>query len=399
MKTTILSTGLMVIALLLNAQKKDSIPDNLYFNSAERLLEQKGNLKIGGYGGVHYNQPLSASKKMNGNLDVHRFIMMMGYRFNSRTQFITELEFEHVKEIYVEQAFLQYRLTDYMNFRAGLVLTPMGIINEYHEPTNFNGVERPALDHDIVPSTWREAGLGISGLILPLSLKYQAYVMNGFSSFDGKARIGGASGLRGGRQKAAKSLISSPNFTAKVEYFGIGHLNIGLSGYFGKTQSTLYDGIDKNNQAAMERADSSVVGMAMIGADARYSFKGWKIAGQFYYNSLSNTQEYNTFTADKGGGNLGSAMMGYYLDVGYNVLRMVETEKRLIPFVRYSNFDTHYSVKSISQNQAYQQNIITSGLSFFLSNGAVLKADIQLKKDGDSGNYSQQFNAGFGVMF
>ena len=399
MKGTILFTGLMLIAALVHAQIGNNSSDSLYLNSAGRLLKMKGNLKIGGYGGVHYNHPLKGGVRKNGNLDVHRFIMMMGYRFNSRTQFITELEFEHVKEVYVEQAFLQYKLNKYMNFRAGLVLIPMGIINQYHEPTTFNGVERPKLSHDIVPSTWREAGLGFSGLILPLSLKYQAYLVNGFNSFDGKAHIGGAAGLRDGRQKAAKSFMSSPNVTAKVEYFGISNLNVGLSGYFGKTQSTLYNGIDKDDDKALATADSSVVDIAMIGADMRYSVKGLKLSGQFYYNGLSNTNEYNEFTADKEGGDLGSSMFGYYADLGYNVFRGLDTDKKLIPFVRYSNYDTHYSVESIAKNKAYQKDVFTTGLSLYFAKGAVLKTDIQFVKDGTSNTYEKTFNAGIGVMF
>lgn len=400
-KVLSLTMVLVLISIFAKAQMTDSIPDNFYFNSAEKMLRTKGNLKIGGYGGAHYNQPLSGDIRNNGKLDVHRFIMMMGYQFNSRTQLVTELEFEHVKEIYVEQMFLQYKLNNFINLRGGLLLAPMGVVNLYHEPTVYNGVERPLLSHDIAPSTWREIGFGASGLILPAFLKYQVYVMNGFKSYDnGAAQIGGASGLRGGRQKAAESFISSPNFTGRVEYFGIRGLNLGLSGYFGETQSTLYDGIEKDDELAKAKADSSVVGISMIGVDARYSFEGFKFTGQLYFNGLDNVEEYNAFTSDKGGGDLGSSMFGYYVDFSYNVLKSAQTQKELIPFIRYSNFDTHYSVsKNIARNHAYQKDVITTGLSLFLDSGAVVKADMQFIKDGASDNFTTSFNAGFGVMF
>ena len=398
------STGLMVIIMLASSlflqAQSDSIPLNLYFDSAEKMLITNGNLKIGGYGEVHYNQPVSSEERKNGTLDVHRFVMMLGYQFNNRLQFITELEFEHVREFYVEQAFLQYKLNKYINLKGGLVLTPMGIVNEYHEPTAFNGVERPQIDNNISPTTWREIGFGVTGVILPVSLKYQAYILNGFNSFDGSARIGGASGLRGGRQKGAESFVSSPNFSSKVEYFGIRGLNIGLAGYFGNTQSTLYNGIDKNDETALAKADSSVVGISMVGFDARYSIKGLKVTGQFYYTSLSNTKEFNRFTVVKGGGNLGSSMFGYYIDFGYDLLRGSKTDKQLIPFVRYSNYDTHHKVSdNITDNLAYQKNVYTTGLSFFLTKGAVIKADMQFVKNGASNIYTKSFNAGFGIMF
>ncbi len=400
MKNITLVVCLMLISAMFLKAQTDSLPSNLYINSAEKMLMTNGNLKIGGYGEVHYNQPLSSDVMKNGTLDVHRFVMMMGYQFNDRLQFVTELEFEHVKEFYVEQAFLQYRLNKFINFRGGLILTPMGIINEYHEPTAFNGVERPQIDNSISPTTWREVGFGITGVVLPVSLKYQLYVMNGFNGFDGSAHIGGSSGLRSGRQKGAESYVSSPNVSGKIEYFGFRGLNVGLAGYFGNTQSTLYNGIDKNDAAALARADSSVVGISMLGVDARYSIKGLKLTGQLYYTDLSNTAQFNTFTKGKGGGNLGSSMFGYYIDLGYNVFRNAKTEMQLIPFLRYSNYDTHFTVAdNISDNLAYQKSVYTTGISFFLAKGAVVKADMQFVKTGATDVYAKTFNAGFGIMF
>lgn len=380
-----------------NSQFDSETLSNLYLNNAEKMLATEGKLKIGGYGGVHYNQPLHSSVKQNGTLDVHRFIMMMGYQFNHRTQFVAEVEYEHVDEVYIEQAFLQYKINNAINFRAGLLLTPMGIINEYHEPTTFNGVERPALDHDIAPATWREIGLGFMGYILPASVKYQVYMMNGFSSYDDGPELGGSSALRGGRQKGASSFVSSPNFTGKIEYFGIRGLNLGFSGYFGETQSSLYDGLEKADNSAMAVADSSVVDVTMIGLDARYSIEGFQLRGQYYYTDIGNTQAYNNFTQS----DLGEALTGYYAEAGYNVFKNAASiHSELIPFIRYEYIDTHHQVASgIEKNQAYERSIITAGLGWKITPGAVLKADMQFAKAANADEYTQQFNAGFGIMF
>ncbi|NNK82744.1 MAG: hypothetical protein HKO92_06450, partial [Flavobacteriaceae bacterium] len=120
-------------------------------NAAQNILNgtvSKG-ITLGGYAEIHYNQP----EGDNGIMDVHRLVVLMGYKFNDKVQFITEIEYEHVKELYIEQAFLNYSLNDNINLRGGLMLVPMGIVNEYHEPTTFNGVERPNVDKSIVPST------------------------------------------------------------------------------------------------------------------------------------------------------------------------------------------------------------------------------------------------------
>ena len=268
-------------------QQTDSTK-NFYQNSAEKLLSTDGKLVIGGYGEVHYNQPFNKKTRSNGTLDVHRMVMLLGYNFSSKTQFVSEIEFEHVSEVFIEQAFVQHKFNNYFNLRAGLLLIPMGIVNEYHEPTTFNGVERPMIDNRISPTTWREIGIGFSGNIIEASLKYQAYVVNGFNGYNGKANLSGKNGFRSGRQKGAESYISSPNFTGKIEYYGFRGLNIGLSGYFGKSQSSLYNGLDKNDAVALARADSSVVGISMIGVDSRFSSGGLQLRGQIYYAGISS---------------------------------------------------------------------------------------------------------------
>lgn len=373
-----------------------------FFNTAERLLMTEGRLTIGGYGEVHYNQPIEKSTLSNGKLDVHRIVMLFGYNFNERTSFITEIEYEHVKEVYIEQAFLQYRLNSMLNFRAGLLLIPMGIINEYHEPAVFNGVERPLIDQNISPTTWREIGAGITGTFLPISLKYQVYVVNGFSSFADEAKLSGNNGLRGGRQKGAESFMSSPNFTGKIDFFGVRGLNVGLSLYAGNTQSTLYNGLDKSDEEALARADSSVVGVIMTGADFRYSISGFRFRGQYYLASLDNTDQYNAFTSSNGEINdLGSRLSGFYIEGAWNVLDLMpSTGSELFPFVRYSSYNTHAQVEgSLDTNPSYKREVITAGLTWKPATGAVFKSDIQWFSDDNGEKARLLFNAGIGVMF
>lgn len=402
MKLSILAFILFISALGVNAQQPDSL-SNKYQNSVDKLLSTDGRLVIGGYGEVHYNQPFSSDIRSNGTLDVHRMVMLLGYNFNSRTQFVSELEFEHVGEVFVEQAFLQHKVNNFINLRAGLLLIPMGIVNEYHEPTTFNGVERPLVDTKLSPTTWREIGFGLSGNIIDASIKYQAYVLNGFNGYKaGAGTLNGSNGFRNGRQKGSESYISSPNFTGKIEYYGIRGLNLGLSGYFGASQSTLYNGLNKSNAAAIAKADSSVTNISMLGLDARYNLGGLQMRGQFYYAGIANTEQYNKFTAKNAVKNdLGSAMLGYYVEAGYNVFKFCNKIKtELIPFVRYENYDTHYGTAgSLVKNKAYNNSVITTGLTYKLAKGVVVKADMQFVKSEAASKYTNVFNAGVGVMF
>lgn len=373
-----------------------------YGQQIDTVENNTSKVMIRGYGEVHYNQPFSSDKRYNGSLDVHRMVMMLGYSFSSRTSFMTEIEYEHVKELYVEQAYSQHRISSNFSLVGGLILVPMGFINEYHEPTVFNGVERPLIDNNISPSTWREIAFGFKGNSIPLSLDYQFYIVNGFKSYSTTGLLNGKSGFRSGRQRGAEAIASSPNFAGRVHYYGIKGLQLGLSGYYGKTQSPLYNGIEKNDNAALAKADSSVVGLAMVGFDAQYDYAGLELRSQLYLSSISNSDEYNRFTAKSGVPNdLGESMYGYYVEAAYNVLRPFGgTKYQLLPFARFEKYDTHWSVGDVAaKNDAYNVTAITAGLTLRLAKGAVVKTDIQLTKPKSADEYSKVLNFGIGVSF
>lgn len=369
-------------------------PKNL---SADVLSKKEDKLVFGGYGQVDFAKQFAEDKSINSTLDVSRLILSMGYSFSDKTSFFTEIEFEHVKELYVEQAFVNHSFSDFLSLRAGLLLVPMGIINEYHEPTTYNGVKRPSVDNIIVPTTWREIGFGFTGRFQEQGLKYQVYMMNGFLGHDGtKGLITGDKYLRDARQKGAKAVMTSPDFSAKIDYFGIRGLKIGLSGYIGNTESGLYKSLDLSNSENVSRADSSIVGMKMGAVDARYSTGGLSLRGQFVMSSLSNTQQYNEFT----GNNAAKSVMGMYAEIAYNVLHSTSSEHSLTPFFRYEKYDTHFKVDpSVVKQDKYNVSEYVFGIGFKLAEGAVLKADMQIAKSEADATSLKIFNAGLGVWF
>jgi hypothetical protein len=382
--------ALLFLTFNLNAQTSNTpyttLSDSiqLQINGYQRILQNlqgiPAGVTLGGYAEATYNQPT----KEDGEMDIQRLVLLFGYKFDERVQFVTEIEYEHVKEVYVEQAFVNYAVSNGLNIRGGLMLVPMGIINEYHEPTTFNGVERPSLDNKLVPTTWREMGLGVAGRIDAWSMRYQAYLFNGFLSYDGsKGTLSGSSGLRGGRQKGAQSTLDHINYSAKFDYYGVPGLRLGLSGYFGKTQ-------------AVEEAPElgTIIGVSMIGADFRYNHRKWAARGQWIYANLSDTAVYN----QKTGSDLGSALKGYYTEIAYNVLPLANRQ-RLVTFLRYENFNTHHDVAgALLPNPNFHRKEWTFGWSYHLSQGTVFKVDYQNKAT--AGNQKQnQFNVGLGVWF
>jgi hypothetical protein len=382
---------LIAIAVVNFAHSQDA-PNNTADNVSANY---ESKVQIGGYAQIDFNKPVKEGQMSNSKMDVHRMVLLFGYRFNERTNFVTEIELEHVKEVFVEQAFLNHEIKPWLNFRGGLMLVPMGIINEYHEPPTFNGVERPNLDSKVVPTTWREIGAGFTGRVDNASLKYQLFVMNGFNGYNGGGVFRGTDGLRKGRQKGAESFMSSPTLATKIDYYGILGLKLGFSTYNGKSQSSMYNGLEKDNNAALAVADSSAVGISMIGFDARYVSGGFEARGQLSVANIKNTDQYNDFT----GKDLGSQLFGWYAEAGYNLLHATGSEQKLIPFVRYEMYNTHAKTEGkLAVNGAYDRTDVTIGAGWWLSSGAVLKADYQFFSNALDNN-SGQFNMGVGIWF
>jgi hypothetical protein len=275
------------------------------------------------------------------------------------------------------------------------MLIPMGIQNLYHEPATFNGVERTNVDHYIVPSTWREIGIGVSGKSMEHSINYQVMLVNGFNGYSDAGLFNGKSGLRSGRQKGAESYITFPDFAGRVSCYGNPGLNLGLSGYLGDSESKAYDGLDLADDAAVASADSTIIGVQMIGIDARYNKGALQLTGQYIFASLSNTDQYNGLA----GKDLGSKLTGYYAEVGYNLLERKLDNEELIAFARYENYNTHAETEGIAINDTYNRTDITIGLGFKVAQGAMFKADYQIKSNAGSDEKSGQFNFGTAIWF
>ena len=119
----------------------------------------------------HFNK----GEAEDGVLDFHRFVLIVNHSFSPRIRFVGELELEHAfvegleerGELELEQAYVDFLLSASFNVRAGMLLVPMGIINERHEPPVYHGVERPFVDTVIIPTTWFETGAGMFGEVRP----------------------------------------------------------------------------------------------------------------------------------------------------------------------------------------------------------------------------------------
>ena len=190
--------------------------------------------------------------------------------------------------------------------------------------------------------------------------------------------------------------MTSPDFASRLSYLGIPNLNLGFSTYIGESESTAYNGLDLSDKNAVASADSTIIGINMIGIDGRYQKGSLQLRGQYIIANLSNTNQYNTFT----GKDLGSKMSGYYAEAGYNLLESMQTSNELIPFVRFENYNTHQeTVGDVEVAPNYNRTDITIGLGFKVSNGAMFKADYQIKSNEGSDEKTYQLNLGTAIWF
>jgi hypothetical protein len=123
---------------------------------------------LGGYGEINYNRP---TKDASGaQADVRRAVIAIEHRFDEKTKIVSEFEWEHAivsaddkGESEVEQLYVEREFGNGLRSKVGLYLIPMGLLNTNHEPTAYYGVERNFVETAIIPSTWREVGVSLSG--------------------------------------------------------------------------------------------------------------------------------------------------------------------------------------------------------------------------------------------
>ena len=86
MKRITLLTALLLSGIVFSQTKNDSISKDNIENTSQRLLSNNLNksLTIGGYGEATFNLP----EGENGELDVQRLVLLFGYNFNDKVQFI-----------------------------------------------------------------------------------------------------------------------------------------------------------------------------------------------------------------------------------------------------------------------------------------------------------------------
>ena len=346
--------------------------------AASRVYKVESGLSIGGYGEFLYEN--YAGSKQDGTasgkkdqFDALRAILYTGYKFNDRLLFNSEIEVEHAKEIYLEFAYVDYMFTENVGMRAGMLLAPLGLTNELHEPPIFLGTERPLTETKIIPTTWRENGIGLFGETETTS--WRVYTMN---SLNGAKFT--SSGLRGGRQKGAKALAENFGIAARWDYIGTPGLLLGASMYTGNTGQ------------GMELNGSEVGGRVTIfDVHMDYKVNGFDLRALWAHASVDEVDRLNQANGLTGSAGIGEAMGGWFVQAGYDLLRTkTDTEAAFIPYVRYERVNTHQGVAAGYSASASKDLTATSiGFAWKPATQVVFKGDYQIHETGSNSGINQ----------
>lgn len=333
-------------------------------------------IRFHGYGELHYNDPNKGGEK--AKLDFHRMVIGLSYHFNDWINLDVEVDFEHAaKEMELEFAYLNFLVSDAINFRVGGVLMPMGYLNEFHEPPLFYSVERPYVQKNIIPTSWQEGGVGLFGSP-HRTFRYRLYVVGGLDA----SKFKPSDGIRGGRGKIAEALAEDIAVVGRGEFIGVPGLQVGFSFYQGNASQN-----DPN------LGDASV---GIYEGDVKYTWKGFEVIGLYAQVNLDDTDK----IAAKTGKVLGRRMPGWYLEGAYHVGKLfLPREHDLVAFVRHEEFNTQKDVvPTLTADPKNDRKVTTFGLAYFPHSRIAIKADLESWEDGTEDSWSQ-FNLGIAYMF
>jgi hypothetical protein len=362
--------------------------------AASKVYGKKG-VSIGGYGEFVY-QNFGGSRQdgepsgLRDQVDLVRAVLYFGYKFDDRWVLNTELEAEHAVtasdkggEMEVEFAYLDYLFSRPLRARAGLVLIPMGLVNELHEPPTFLGALRPDVEQRLIPSTWRELGAGFYGDAGRFS--YRLYAVNGLNS-EGYS----AGGIREGSQEGSEAAAENWALTGRLDWTPVAGALLGVSFFSGDS--------DQGRSTPAGRTFSGATTLYDLHAD--WKWRGLWLRGLYVKTTVSDAAAINEADGFEGDASIGRRQWGWYLQGGFDVLSLrAGTRASLTPFVRYERYDTQAEVPSgYARNPENDVKLLTIGAVLKPIEPIAIKIDWQQRKNAARTGVNQ-WNVGLGYLF
>jgi hypothetical protein len=247
----------------------------------------------------------------------------------------------------------------------------------------FHGVNRPEVERNIIPTTWRELGVGAFGS-LPGDLQYRTYLTTSLNAkgFD-------SAGIRGGRQSGNRAIAETFAGSGRLDWTPeqIPGLLLGGSFFVGETGQNLeFDG------------DEPTGLLAMGDVHAQYRYKGLEFRGLYAFSALGDAAAISRAN----GKAVGDRAQGHYLEVAYDIMPLVcpdWTQQYLAPFFRYENLDPMESAPAgFGRDRTRDTEVYTAGITYKPHPQVALKLDYRNFELG-RGQRADDINFGLGFVF
>lgn len=354
---------------------------------AQKLIAETGEDLLTGNSGASSQTVLSGygqasfqrnNQYQDNRVNLDRVVLFVGHQFNKKIALFTELEVEDAKveggkflgTVGMEQAYLKFSFNPRQYLVAGLFIPRIGITNENHLPINYNGVERPMVETFIIPSTWREIGVGFYSQLSTLPISYSIALVNGLNA--GGFEHG--TGLQGGRGEGQMASANNIAVTAAVNAY-VQDFRFQISGYAGGTVP-----LTKYQADSLRTVSGLFAAPLYLGeADVQYDKGGFSAKALGVYVSYPDADEMNTLYAD----NSPQSMYGAYVEAAYDIFHSFKNpmfeNKKLIAFARYERLNMNASIPSngIIDGTLDQSHVIL-GFNFLPINNVTIKADVRL---------------------
>lgn len=364
---------LLIVVKTLPAQvitAEDSLNAGLVRSDRTTVISGYGEIK------VSYDQQLGT-----GVANLTRNVLFVGHRFNERISFFSEMELENARvegdeaggELSMEQLFIKFDLTRDIYLTGGLFIPRLGIINENHLPTTFNGNDRPYVERFIIPSTWREIGIGLYGRSRRWQgLNWNIGLQNGLDA--GAFQHG--SGIREGRGEGSKASAANLGLSGSLLYY-VGHFRMQASGYYGGAAGLT------QQEADSLQLDHGLFGtpVRLLEANLQYLGEKLRVKALAAQIDMPDADRINRAYAS----NTPERMFGAYAEVGCDLWSWIKpAQKRdLIAFVRCETVDMNAVVPDNGiDDPTLRRTYVVAGLTYAPTGGISVKADYVLRSTG-----------------
>ena len=310
-----------------------------------------------------------------------RNVLFLGHRFNERISFFSEMELENARvesgkaggELSMEQLFIKFDLTKDVYLTGGLFIPRLGIINENHLPTTFSGNDRPFVEQFIIPSTWREIGIGLYGRSRRWQgLNWSVGLQNGLDA--GAFEHG--TGIHEGRGEGSQASAANLGLSGALLYY-VGKFRIQGSGYYGGAAGLT------QREADSLQLDYGLFGtpVRLLEANAQYLGEKFRVKALAAQVDVRDASRINRAYAN----NTPQRMFGAYAELGCDLWSWIRpAEKRdLIAFVRFETLDMNAAVPVNGiDDPTLRRTYVTAGLAYAPTRGVNVKVDYVLRTTG-----------------